>query len=285
MNVNSENESLLDALAPNKLRKAINKMNMCAGNMQTLTNSSAELETLFGEYSPMRVLSSRMDYLGLFKFHIVRMYENIRGNIIDPVSVDSVSAISAFSSETLKPNAGGARRSSLYRKLPNVPKTDEGNIAMNYVFDLCNTFVLIYIVGFYWKITDKDDIEASEPSLYYSIGGLSEFYTDFQNIYTEFVDVRRKSCQRDNNATIDSSTCFLESADNFMKRYMINISDRKDSVESVQYRLRAYVRTTSLEHIDAAMTSFHSLPEWIFPGYVRLLCCNICVWNITLLIL
>ncbi len=102
-------------------------------------------------------------------------------------------------------------------------------------------------------------------SNFYSISGLSEFYSDFQLLYTEFIDIRRKSLQVGDNTTISAATSFLEKLESFSTRYMLNSPTRKDSTESVQTRRRTFVRTTDLDQVDKAMVSFHSLPEWVLP--------------------
>jgi hypothetical protein len=124
-----------------------------------------------------------------------------------------------------------------------------------------------FCVDFYWKsygdglVTENSNCQSN----FYSISGLSEFYSDFQLLYTEFIDIRRKSLQVGDNTTISAATSFLEKLESFSARYMLNSPTRKDSTESVQTRRRTFVRTTDLDQVDKAMVSFHSLPEWVLP--------------------
>jgi hypothetical protein len=111
----------MESLSPNTMKKELSLVLAQSNCIQTLCSPSITNDDI--KTSPMRLLLSRIQFISQFKYHTLKMYQNIQNDILDQVSVESVIAVS---STNIPGSSEGGRRSSLFRKLPHVPQANDG---------------------------------------------------------------------------------------------------------------------------------------------------------------
>lgn len=243
----SKLKALSSPLAPAKsrtLQSSVVQLHSNSTNTISIVPSTVELEGL----TSLRLLCSRLQFIGNLKYQLWRIIYNVEHNTIESFEDSDDSAKIDADDEDDAANRRAVFERSLTKQLKSLPfvplsaEISSWNDQTNVMDDS--------------SALSTKSAKAGHP---YSIQGLGLFLTKFQILYRSFMDVRLQFQESQDQNAIMKSASFLESLEDFAREFKITLDNTILSGSIGKQK----IREPTGDKLDISILSFLNLPDWI----------------------